>query len=122
MANRNMENKRAIAKSAAAGMETEAKEFAKREDFGSKYIYKVEGVPKDPAVLSAVDEWADVWGNEVVTLVNNEGLLDDDVPEQKEAREKLSAAADELAKQLPNAKFMTGLVFFEGGHIELSSS
>jgi|SRR3989339_1162172 len=120
MANRNMKDQRVIAENAASNETME--QTASREDFKSRYVYEAVGVPKNPAVLEAVDKWADVWGDEVITLVNHEGLLDDEIPEQKEARDKLAAAADELAKQLPKAKFMTGLVTFEEGHIQLSGS
>ncbi|PIQ67346.1 hypothetical protein COY25_00775 [Candidatus Uhrbacteria bacterium CG_4_10_14_0_2_um_filter_41_7] len=122
MANRNMEHQRAIADSAAAGVETETNEFAKREDFKSRYVYEAVGMPKDPVVLEAVDKWANVCGDVIYPTMKDEGLYDENEPGHKEALEELTSAQEELAKLLPDAHFQINVVTFENGHIQLSTS
>ena len=90
--------------------------------FSSRDVYQSEGVPNDPAVIAAVDKWANVWGDKVLSFVNHENLLDHSIPEQHAVSEELADAAGKLAKFLPGARFMEGLVLFDGGQIQLSSS
>ncbi len=115
--NRSEAERQAIAESMELGEEGEGKEAK----LSSRFIYAAEGLPDDPALVAAINEWADVWGEEVVTLVNHEGLLDDEISEQAEARKKLTEAADKIAELLPSSKFGTGEVFFDGGYVQLSA-
>jgi len=120
MANRNMENQRAVAESAASNETIE--QTASREDFKSKYVYEAVGVPKDPAVLAAVDKWANVCGDVIQPTMKDEGLYDENEPGHKEALEELRLAQEELAALLADAHFQINLVTFENGHIQLSTS
>src|SRR3989339_337994 len=89
MGNRGEGDREAIADS----MEAIGK-IERKATFSSRYVYKSEGVPNDPDVIAAIDAWADVWGNEVTSLVNNEGILNMEDPAQKAASEHLADKAD----------------------------
>lgn len=120
MGNRSEQDMQAI-QDGLAGEGPEAGDLAARGDFKSRFVHEFEGVPKDPAVLAAVDKWADVWGKEVIVLQNHEGLLSDTDEAERVANEKLAAAASDLSELLPDAHFGTGVVTFDGGHVQLSA-
>jgi hypothetical protein len=86
----------------------------------SPYIYKQEGVPNDPKITAAIDNWANTWGNEIYPTMKDEGLYDDTDSAHVAAMEKMNAARDALKEVLPTARFQIGIVMFEGGHVQLS--
>ncbi len=91
----------------------------------SKYIYREEGVPEDPATLNALQEWADAWGEYVWQCkIENQPVPpnDDEVSADLKAKgDLLEQKGAALEKMLPEAKFYSGVVIWEGGHVELTT-
>lgn len=90
--------------------------------FSSRYVYRSEGVSNDPAVIAAIDKWANVCGDVIQPTMGDEGLYDESEPSHHAAIKELNDAQDELLKLLPNAKFLINRVTFDGGYVELSTS
>ena len=90
--------------------------------FSSPYVYKFEGVPQEPALIEAINDWANVWGNEIVPTMKDEGLYDSEDPVQVEAMGHLEVAAGKISELLPTANFLVGEVRFEDGYVQLSSN
>jgi hypothetical protein len=92
----------------------------KEGKLSSPFVWRSEGIPNDPATLDALNEWANVWGNEINPTMGDEGLFDDQNPNHVEAMNKLKAAAEKVSSQIPNVKFLCGALIFEGGYLQLS--
>lgn len=87
----------------------------------SRYVHEAVGVPNDQKVVDAIDNWANVWGDEIHPTMKDEGLYDDTDPAHVAAMEKMNAATDALKEAIPSVKILIGLITFEGGHVQLSA-
>jgi|SRR3989339_1579514 len=117
MANRGDLSREAI----DASMSSDSKEESREGVLLSRYVHQSEGVPNDPKVVQAIDNWANVWGEEIVMTMQHEGLFDENEPGHAEAMEKLEAAKEALMEVLPSARFMSDFVSFDGGRVDLSN-
>ena len=88
----------------------------------SKYVYRADGIPTDPATIKALEEWADAWGDcawqckiEGVVLPNEEDASD----ELKAKGHLLEKKLEVIAKLIPGATFSDRVVLWKDGHVQL---
>ena len=124
MGNRGEDERAAIA--ASEEMHDEKEETTQTRDgwevegkLSSQWIHTAEGVPNDPKIVKAIDEWANTWASEIYPTMKDEGLYDGNDPTHVVAIEKLHAAEDALMKVLPSARFLIMRMNFDGGYVQL---
>jgi hypothetical protein len=88
----------------------------------SKYFHRAEGLPAEPAMIAALEKWANAWGEFTwQKKIENNPESEQESQKLKDMGTALDTAGKALEGVLPNARFLDGVVLWDGGHVELST-